>query len=100
MSSYSYTLGGFVTRTVEVPAFGTSAQINVEVVTYTKTPSTLDWSVKQLTTRSSVGDTTTPQADTWSIDALNVNPTTINILDTAAAASSSQASNITISESV
>lgn len=96
----TYTLGGFVTRTVTVPAFGTSAQINVEVVTYTKTPATLDWSVKQLTVRSSVGDITVPQANTWSIDSLNINPTTINILDTAAAASSSQASTITISESI
>lgn len=100
-----YVLGGFVQRTITVAAFGTSAQINVEISTYSKVSSTgsgqtLAWSVKDLTTRSTIGDTTGGQANTWSASATFTNPTTIYILDTAAAASSSQASTFTIQESI
>jgi hypothetical protein len=90
----TYTLGGFVSRNVSIEAFGTQGTINVEVVDYSKLNNTLNWSVKSLTSKQPVGTTTTPIANGWSIDALNSNPTTINILDTAAAASSSQASTI------
>lgn len=101
----TYTLGGFVQRTITVAAFGINADINVEVSDYTKLSSTgsgqnLAWSVKALPTRSTLGDTTGGQAGKWSASATFANPTTINILDTAAASSSSQASSFTIQEGI
>jgi len=97
----TYVLGGFVTRNITVPAFGTSGTINVEIVTYTKLPSTLNWSVKDLTNRQPVGTTAPPPVvPGWAASALLTNPTTINILDTNAASSSSQASDFDIYETV
>jgi hypothetical protein len=97
-----YTLGGFKQRTVTVPAFGRSAEINVAVVDYGKVPNTLDWSGKVggLTLKRAVGTTATPDPLAWSIDQLDNNPTTINILDTAAADATSVASTITIVENI
>lgn len=101
----SYVLGGFVVRTITVPAFGWQTNINVEVSDYSKLSSTgsgqtLAWSVKNLTTRSTLGDTTRPQAGVWSASATGTNPTTINILDKSATDSASQASTYTIQESI
>ena len=95
-----YILGGFKSRTVNVLAFGTSVQINVEVSDYSKVANTLAWSFKSLPTKRAVGTTATPDANAWAIDQLDNNPTTINILDTAAASSSSVASTITIEETI
>ena len=91
----TYVLGGFVQRNLTVEAYGTTATFHTEAVDYSKISSTLNWSVKLLTNKRSVGTTTTPDSGGWSIDALNINPTTINILDTEATSSSSQPSTIT-----
>jgi len=96
-----YTLGGFKTRTVAVAAFGTSATINVAVSDYGKISNTLNWSVKSLTVKRPVGTTSAvSDANAWTIDQLDNNPTSVNILDTNAAESSSQASTITIAETI
>ena len=72
--------------------------MNVEVTDYTKL--TLVWSFKTLTNKRAVGTTTTPDANSWCIQALNTNPTLIRILDTAATSSSSQLSTLTIQETI
>jgi len=100
----NYTLGGFVQRTITLAAFGWQANINVEVSDYSKLSSTgsgqvLDWVVDQ-NTRSTLGDTTRPQASTWSASATFTNPTTINILDESATNSQSQATTFTIQEAI
>lgn len=94
----TYTLGGFVSRTITLPAFQNSVLMNTEVTDYTKL--TLSWSVKSLPNKRPVGTTATPDANSWSIDALNANPTTILILDTAATLASSSPSTITMQEGV
>lgn len=101
----TYTLGGFVVRTISVDAFGWQSNINVEISDYTKLSSTgsgqnLAWSVKNLPTRSTIGDVTRPQANVWSASATFTNPTTINILDKSATDSASQASTFTIQEGI
>jgi len=101
----TYTLGGFVPRTVTIPAFGWQGIINVEVSDYLKLSSsgsgqTLNWSVKNLDVRASIGDTTRPQANKWSASAINTNPTTINILDKSATDSASQSSTFVIQEGI
>lgn len=101
----TYTLGGFVVRTIAVAAFGWQSNINVEVSDYSKLSSSgsgqvLAWSVSNMNTRSTLGDVTRPQASTWSASATFTNPTTINILDKSATDSASQASSFTIQEAV
>lgn len=91
----TYTLGGFVARDLTVAGYGTTATFNTAVVNYSKISNTLNWSVKSLPNKRAVGTIATPDAGGWAIDALNINPTTINILDTQATGSSSQASVIT-----
>lgn len=107
--SASYTLGGFVLRTITVAAVGWQADINVEVSDYSKLSTTgtvgnddLDWTGKPspLTTRSTLGDLSRPQPDTWSASALFENPTTINILDKSATDSNTQATSFTIQEGI
>jgi len=107
-ATQQYVLGGFVQRTMTVLAqlLGKTTVINVEVSDYTKLATnpasndTLAWSVKDMTTRSTLGDTTDYQANKWSASAEDTNPTNIYILDTAALVSSSQASSFTIQERV
>lgn len=95
-----YTLGGFVNRTLTVPPFATSVTMGVAAIDYSKIGNILNWSVKSLPNKRPVGTTTTPDVGGWSIANLGINPTTINILDIAAAGSSSQSSTITIQELV
>lgn len=90
-----YVLGGFVERNLTVAAYGTTAIFNTEAVDYSKISNTLNWGVKSLPNKRAVGTTATPDAGGWAINTLNINPTTINILDTQAASSSSQPSTIT-----
>jgi len=102
-----YVLGGFVSRTMTVlPQLqGKDTSINVEVSDYTKLSTTgsgqtLVWSVKSLTTRSTLGDITDYQAFKWSASATFTKPTSIYILDTNALNSSSQASTFAIQEGI
>jgi len=100
----TYTLGGFVVRTITLPAFGWQANINVAVSDYTKLSSSgsgqvLSWAVLQ-NTRSSLGDIVRPKASTWSASSTGTNPTTISILDQSATDSQSQSTTFTIQESI
>jgi hypothetical protein len=94
----TYILGGFTSRTITLAAYSNTVTINTEVTNYANLAIT--WSIKSLTNKRAVGTTATPDANSWSISALNTNPTTITILDTAATLASSSPSTITIQETV
>ena len=100
----TYTLGGFVIRTIAVAAFGWQSNINVQVSDYTKLSSSgsgqsLNWAVI-MGTRSTIGDVLQGQAGKWSASGTFANPTTINILDKSATDSQSQATSFTIQEGI
>jgi hypothetical protein len=102
-----YVLGGFVLRTITMLGFQSSAEINVQIVDYSKLSSAggsndnLEWSVITLTTRAAQNTTAPPAVPfQWSAGSYFQNPSTIRILDTEATGSSSQASTFTIQESI
>jgi hypothetical protein len=94
----TYVIGGFLSRTVSLAAFANEVNINTSVLDYSKM--TLSWVIKSLPNRRAVGTTATPDPDSWSINSLSVNPTIVRILDTAATQSSSQATNVTVEETI
>jgi len=94
----TYTIGGFVSRTITLPAYTNTIVFNTEVIDYAKL--TFTWSVKALPNKRVVGTSTVPDANSWSIDALSINPTTAIILDTAATNSSSVPTTVIIEELV
>ena len=94
----TYVIGGFLSRTVSLAAFANEVNINTSVLDYSKM--TLSWVIKALPNKRAVGTTATPDPDSWSINSLSVNPTIVRILDTAATQSSSQATNVTVEETV
>lgn len=97
-SGNSYTIGGFVSRSIFLDPHQNTVSMGVEVTDYTKL--TLNWEVKDLPNKRPVDTTITPDPDSWSIDNLNVNPTEIIILDTQATDSSGQVTEIVIEESI
>lgn len=97
-SGTTYVIGGFLSRTVSLAAFANEVNINTSVLDYTKM--TLSWVIKSLPNKRAVGTTATPDPDSWTINSLSVNPTIVRILDTAATQSSSQATNVTVEETV
>lgn len=97
-SGSTYTLGGFVSRDIALDAFANETEMNTAATEYTKV--TLSWSFKASVTDREPLDSDPPVVDAWCLVALNTNPTTIRILDTAATDSSSQESTITIEETV
>lgn len=94
----NYILRGFVSRDITLAAFANEANMDVEAVTYANVVMT--WNVKALPNKRPVGTTAVPDPDSWCLHTLNTNPTIIRILDTAATSSSSQASTITIEETL
>ncbi len=96
-SGASYVVGGFVSRSLTLVAFGTQTEMNVAVKDTTKL--SMSWSVKYPMYYSTIG-TQPPVSSGWTINATEANPTTVIILDTQAAGGSSQASTITIEETV
>jgi len=93
----SQVVGGFVSRQLTLPAFGTQVSTGARVTTTSKL--SLTWSFKSGMTYKAIG-TAAPDANGWTIDAVNASPTQIIVLDTAAAMASSQASTLTIEEAV
>jgi hypothetical protein len=91
-----YILGGFISRDIILAPFSNSTYLYAEVSDYSKL--NLNWSIKDLTNKRPVGTTETPDPKSWSIMALNTNPTEIIILDTQATNSSSFSSVIEIEE--
>lgn len=95
-SGSTYTLGGFVSRTLYVASQGWQVSANVEAVTYSKVR--VNWDKKSLTNQRPVGDTTRPQIAAWSLDRLSPAPITVNILDSGATNASSVQTTLTLEE--
>jgi len=90
-------VGGFVARDIALPAFGTTVSLGTSVVTAAKL--SLTWTVKASMIYQAIG-TPAPVVAGWTISSTGTNPTTITILDSQAAASSSQESTLNIQEAV
>ena len=90
-----YTIGGFVSRQIPLPAFAYETEMNVEADTYNKV--TLSWSFSPDVNIRVALDSMPIIANSWCLDVLSVNPTKIRILDNLYN-SSSQESTITIEE--
>jgi hypothetical protein len=97
-SGETYEVGGFISRTLTLPAFENEVFVNTTIVDYSKV--TLEWSVKDLPYKRPVGTTATPDAGAWSLEAIGVNPSRFIILDTAATDASSQESIVVVEEMV
>lgn len=91
-----YTLGGFVSRTLNVASQGWQTVANVQAVTYSKV--NISWTQKNLSKRATVGDLSRPQIATWSLDRLYPAPITINILDSGSSNASSTPTTLTVEE--
>jgi hypothetical protein len=85
----NYVLGGFVQRSVTFASFSQTAQINVEVITYTKLTAGIFTSTNQPSTRNPVQGNTSDLVDTYTVTALAANPTTVFWNDVAAASANS-----------
>jgi len=94
----SYVIGGFTSRNITLDAYANEALLSLPVTDYTKL--SITWEIKSLPIKSPVGTTTIPTPNSWCINALNVNPTTIRILDVAATFASSRPTTITVEEIV
>jgi hypothetical protein len=95
----NYTIGGFVSRTVTLAAFANETTFNAAVADYSKC--TLVWAFKSLPNRRAFNTTVTPDPNSWCFaGTIGVSPTTARILDTAATGSSSNATAVTVEESV
>lgn len=81
--------GGFVPRNVTFAAFSQTALIGAEVVTYTKLTAGIFTATNQPSNRNPVQGDVSNLADTYTVVALAVNPTTVFWNDAAAAASNS-----------
>ena len=95
-SGDTYTIRGFVIRTLTIVSQGWQTQANVAAVNYNKVE--IDWEKKDLNNRATLGDTTRPQSNTWSLDRLDPAPITVNILDSGATNASSSPTTLTIEE--
>jgi len=95
----SYTIGGFVSRTVTLAAFANETTFNAAVADYSKC--TLNWEFKSLPNRRPFNTTVTPDPNSWCFaGTIGSSPTTARILDTAATGSSSNNTDVTVEEIV
>jgi hypothetical protein len=95
----SYTIGGFVSRTITLAAFANEATFNAAVADYSKC--TLVWEFKSLPNRRPFNTTTTPDPNSWCFaGTIGSLPTIARILDTAATGSSSNNTDVTVEETV
>lgn len=95
-SGQTYTLGGFVSRSIPLEAFQNEAQFNVPVVTYSKV--TVSWSFNPNVATRAALDTLPPVFRSWClVSPIDQSPVTVRILDDSYS-SSTQRSTITIQE--
>jgi hypothetical protein len=88
-SGSAYVLGGFVQRNLTFSAFSQTTALNVAVVTYSKLQAGLFTATNQASTRNSSQGDHSNLTNTFTVDALSTNPTTIWWNDVAAASSNS-----------
>lgn len=79
--------GGFVSRTLVVPAFAATVVLNTEVVDFAKLQAG-NFSPGGPSSKQSIG-TTADTTNGYTIDAVGVNPTSVELLDQAAVAANS-----------
>jgi hypothetical protein len=92
-----YVVGGFLSRSFVLPAFGTTVTINTAVDTLSKVR--LGWSFKSnMDTNASAIGTPPPKDGGWTVSAVGSSPTDLIILDTQAANASTQDSTLTVEE--
>jgi len=84
----SYTLGGFVARTLTFAAFATQTPMDVVVVDFSKVSAGIFTATNQPALKQSIG-TPPPVTNGYTINAAGVKPTQVIWLDTAAAGSNS-----------
>ena len=95
----TYVIGGFVSRTITVPAFNNEVAMHVAATTYSKV--SISWTITSLPVKGALNASAVPPTPNgWCLTAVDTNPVTIRILDTSAANSSSQDSYITIEEAI
>lgn len=98
-SGASYILGGFVSRQITLPAFANEIQMNVPVTTYNKV--VLSWSFDSTVNTRVPVDSVPPIPDAWCLlSPIDTSPVAIRIVDKVSADASSQASIVTIEETV
>lgn len=95
----TYTIGGFVSRTLTLIAFENEVSFGAAVSDYSKC--TLTWSFKSLPNKRSYNTAATPDANSWCMaGTLNSQPTIARILDTAATSASSDDTTVTVAEAI
>lgn len=77
----TYTIGGFVPRSISIPPYTDHCIINVPIADYNKV--SISWSIKPLPNRRPIGTTATPDPDSWAANRVG-SPVTIRILDSTA----------------
>lgn len=88
-SGGSYVLGGFVSRTLTFSAFSQLTTLNVAVVTYAKLTAGIFTATNQPALLNAAQGNHSNIANTYTVEALNTNPTSIYWNDNAAASSNS-----------
>lgn len=83
-----YTLGGFVSRDLPFAAYQTETSIGTSVEDFSKLTAGIFTATNQASVKQSIG-TMPPVTNGYTIDATGVNPTTLEWLDTDAAATNS-----------
>lgn len=97
----SYILRGFITRDIILDAFANEAVMHVESITYANVSMT--WSAKALPNKRALGTDVPPvDANSWCLDYYDfpTESTIIRILDIPATDAQSQATTVTIQESI
>lgn len=87
-SGAGYTLGGFVQRDLTFGPFATTVPFGTSVEDFSKLTAGIFTATNQPALKQSIG-TSPPVTNGYTIDAVSVNPTTLEWLDTAAAGSNS-----------
>jgi hypothetical protein len=85
----SYVLGGFVSRNLTFAAFSQTTTMNVAVVTYTKLQAGIFTATNQPALRNATQGDHSNILNTYTVDSIGTNPTTLWWNDVAAAASNS-----------
>lgn len=88
-SGAAYTLGGFVQRNLTFPAFSQSSVFNVQVITYTKLQAGVFTATNQPSNRNPTQGNHSDLVDTYTVDSIGTNPTTLWWNDVSAAGTNS-----------
>jgi hypothetical protein len=88
-SGSTYVLGGFVARDLTFPAFSQTTTMNVAVVTYSKLTASIFTATNQPALRNAVQGDHSNIVDTYTVDSIGSNPTSLWWNDVSAASTNS-----------